>query len=342
MHKTINSLSSQLKRSLPFVAARGLWLLGTQRDIILAVGFSVWKEAFIQNFFKDQTVLFVDKARNIKLARSLLARKPVNCAIWSFKDEERGLPACVFDGLKTMRIEDGFVRSLGRGIDHQPPWSLCLDEQGMYFDASGPSDFEQLCSLFEVRDFTPELQNDADRTMQLLLKLSISKYNNLSDGTTRSAPQYQKGAVLVLGQVEDDRSITRNQTAISTNRELIARAVADHPDGPIYFKQHPDCLGERRRPGYVDLDGEAQIMEVDRSVAITDAISAVDRVYTISSLGGFEALMRDKHVITFGCPFYAGWGLTDDHVDFPRRTRRLDLLFSSPYCETCDLTNDGS
>jgi capsular polysaccharide export protein len=30
-------------------------------------------------------------------------------------------------------------------------------------------------------------------------------------------------------------------------------------------------------------------------------------------------------VATYGAPFYAGWGLTEDRVSLPRRTRRLTL-----------------
>ena len=49
----------------------------------------------------------------------------------------------------------------------------------------------------------------------------------------------------------------------------------------------------------------------------------------MTSLAGFEALMRGKAVTTWGTPFYAGWGLTDDRAPCgahsPRRTRRRTL-----------------
>ena len=35
--------------------------------------------------------------------------------------------------------------------------------------------------------------------------------------------------------------------------------------------------------------------------------------------------MRGIEVHTYGGPFYAGWGLTHDRVDFPRRKARLSL-----------------
>ncbi|HFC6376652.1 TPA: capsular polysaccharide biosynthesis protein, partial [Neisseria meningitidis] len=42
-------------------------------------------------------------------------------------------------------------------------------------------------------------------------------------------------------------------------------------------------------------------------------------------LTGFEALLRGKKVSCYGLPFYAGWGLTQDLLPIPRRSRRLEL-----------------
>ena len=45
----------------------------------------------------------------------------------------------------------------------------------------------------------------------------------------------------------------------------------------------------------------------------------------MTSLSGFDALLRGKRVVVYGRPFYAGWGLTDDHLPIPRRQRQLSL-----------------
>jgi capsular polysaccharide export protein len=45
----------------------------------------------------------------------------------------------------------------------------------------------------------------------------------------------------------------------------------------------------------------------------------------MTSLVGFEALLREKRVFTYGLPFYAGWGLTQDYVPHARRSRKLKL-----------------
>jgi capsular polysaccharide export protein len=54
-------------------------------------------------------------------------------------------------------------------------------------------------------------------------------------------------------------------------------------------------------------------------------IEAVDEVHTITSLAGFEALLRGRRVVVHGQPFYAGWGLTEDLAPLSRRGRTLSL-----------------
>ena len=58
---------------------------------------------------------------------------------------------------------------------------------------------------------------------------------------------------------------------------------------------------------------------------IIDCLNACDRLATLTSLSGFEALMRGKVVSVYGRPFYAGWGLTEDRMSFERRGRQISL-----------------
>jgi len=53
-------------------------------------------------------------------------------------------------------------------------------------------------------------------------------------------------------------------------------------------------------------------------------LNQIDEVHTLTSLTGFEALLRNISVSVWGQPFYAGWGLTIDHApQLPRRGRNL-------------------
>ena len=75
-------------------------------------------------------------------------------------------------------------------------------------------------------------------------------------------------------------------------------------------------MGEAAR--YVDL--------VLPDASIDDLLNNVDAVHVLTSLTGFEALLRGREVITHGQPFYAGWGLTRDLAEpIARRNRVLTL-----------------
>ena len=54
-------------------------------------------------------------------------------------------------------------------------------------------------------------------------------------------------------------------------------------------------------------------------------LDGADALHTMTSLAGFEALLRGVPVTTYGLPFYAGWGLTSDHSSAPRRGRSLTV-----------------
>jgi capsular polysaccharide export protein len=76
------------------------------------------------------------------------------------------------------------------------------------------------------------------------------------------------------------------------------------PEAFIVYKAHPDVVSGVR-------DGGAAPQEADltaRSGDILQWIGWADRVETMTSLAGFEALLRGKAVGVHGAPFYAGWG----------------------------------
>src|SRR3546814_20655393 len=55
-------------------------------------------------------------------------------------------------GAGTVRIEDGFVRSVGLGSDLISPLSLVLDKQGTFFDHRQSSDIEDIHKNANISD----------------------------------------------------------------------------------------------------------------------------------------------------------------------------------------------
>src|SRR5690606_29499931 len=108
---------------------------------------------------------------------------------------------------------------------------------------------------------------------------------------------------------------------IRTNAGLVQAARADYPDAFLIYKNHPDVLAGNR-PGMLDASALDAVDATADGLDIIQCLDHADRLATLTSLSGFEALLRGKPVTTYGTPFFAGWGLTEDRVPSPRRTRR--------------------
>jgi capsular polysaccharide export protein len=111
-----------------------------------------------------------------------------------------------------------------------------------------------------------------------------------------------------------------------SNLDLLIRARALEGDAWIIYKPHPDVEAGHRK-GYIPTrDVLRYANEIALDAPILPLIAAVDALHVITSLAGFEALLRGKSVTAHGTPFYAGWGLTNDLAPVPsRRTRGRSL-----------------
>lgn len=221
-----------------------------------------------------------------------------------------------------VRIEDGFFHSCGLGSDMIAPRSQVIDRRGLYFDASRPSD---LSVLLNETQFTDAELVRAAALRKLVNELGITKYN-----LGRRAPGWTvptgKLVALVPGQVADDASIRLGTGSLSTADALLQEVRAQRPNAFIIYKPHPDVLSGNRS-GLIDAKRLADV--VDTTSDLLSLIDIADEVHTLSSLAGFDALMRNKAVFTYGMPFYAGWGLTNDALaplPWRERTLTLDML----------------
>lgn len=240
---------------------------------------------------------------------------------WAGKESETTRQAAAaFDG-PTVRIEDGFIRSRGLGSDFFGALSVALDDQGVYYD---PSRASRLESLIAAGEPPPERLARAARLRARVVDAGLSKYNLKGDGAPADWPT-DRERLLVVGQVENDRSILLGcGPDIRTNSALVQAARRDHPDAFLIWRNHPDVLAGNR-PGLLDASAMSEVDAVADGLDIVDCLNACDRLATLTSLSGFEALLRGKRVSVYGRPFYAGWGLTEDQLDFPRRGRAASL-----------------
>jgi capsular polysaccharide export protein len=272
----------------------------------VASGMRLWKRGAVQKFygggggvrFRD------DPARASALAERL--ERPL--LVWAGKATDQHRAAHRYE------VEDGFLRSRGLGADLVPPLSLARDGSGIYYDPTRPSDLE---ALIAASPSLPEGElRRAEQLASTLVAQRLSKYN-IATGAPPDLPRGHR--ILVPGQVEDDASIRLGCDAVATNRALLHATRAANPDAVIVYKPHPD-VEAGLRPGALE---DAELARLADAVASrTDPatlIALCDEVWTMTSLLGFEALLRGKPVTCLGAPFYAGWGLTRDRGRIPAR-----------------------
>ena len=239
---------------------------------------------------------------------------------WAGKESEPIRIAAAATTAPTVRMEDGFIRSRGLGSDFHGALSVALDDQGVYYDATRPSRLE---SLIEAGGLDEAALARASALRERIVEAGLSKYN--IRGEAPAGWPSDRERLLVVGQVENDKSIALGCTDIRTNSGLVEAARRDFPDAFLIYRNHPDVMAGNR-PGLLDAHALDAVDAVADDLDIIDCLNACDRLATLTSLSGFEALMRNKAVSVYGRPFYAGWGLTDDHAGpYPRRTRRITL-----------------
>ncbi|HDS1736321.1 capsular polysaccharide biosynthesis protein [Pseudomonas sp. BP8] len=219
-------------------------------------------------------------------------------------------------GKPVLTLEDGFVRSVGLGAD-EPPLSLIVDDVGVYYDASQPSRLEQLIA-------TPLTPQQTERALALQGQwqaLRISKYNEARIDT----PQLPDDCVLVADQTCADASL--QGAGVEDFAAMLEAALARYPQSTVLLKVHPDVVAGRKS-GHFDLDALAsnpRVRVLAENIHPAELLPRMRAVFVMTSQLGFDALLWNVPVHTWGMPFYAGWGLTDDRLLAPSRRHPVPL-----------------
>lgn len=295
--------------------------------IVYALNFSTWKRPLVRQCFPGSRVRFISDTNTVPASSTL--------AVWGMKPIHTRLAPNV----ATLRLEDGFLRSVGLGADLIRPMSWVVDSRGMYYDATRASDLEHLLA---TTDFTPEMLARAAALRQRIVDQGLTKYN--IGATTWQRPPGATTVILVPGQVESDASLAYGAPQIRTNIDLLQAVRRANPSAHIVYKPHPDVQAGLRLRGMGEQDAHRWCDELVTDVAMQVLLDAVDEVHVLTSLAGFEALLRGRSVTCFGQPFYAAWGLTRDMVPTERRNRPLTLdalIFSALIAYPLYLSRSG-
>lgn len=294
-------------------------LFRTNRTICAASGMAWWKRDAMRVFLWDglRSPPFMKAEPALRRAKATGGR----LAIWPSRVPASAVSAAARQGTPLIRIEDGFLRSRGLGAALHPPGSVVADASGIYYDAHAASDLE---TILATHAFPPELLDRARRLRERICGSGVTKYGS-ADGPVIDLPA-GKRTVLAVGQVEDDLSVRLGGAGVTGNLDFLKRVRQAEPEAWIVYRPHPDVQAGHRA-GHLS---DAAVLEhadgIDDGSPLMQLVQSVDDVHVLSSLTGFEALMRGRPVTVHGMPFYAGWGLTRDLAPpNGRRGRKLSI-----------------
>lgn len=286
-------------------------------NTVYALGFSTWKQQLLEQFLANTKVIAVKS----------LAQLPQDAvlAVWGHRAINNA--ALLSErNIKVISVEDGFLRSVGLGADFQVrPLSWVIDQRGIYYDATVVSDLEYLLQTY---CFSPAELQRAEQLRSSIVANGLTKYNIGSQSLItllNRLERLKKTIILVPGQVETDASLAFGAPQIRQNLTLLQAVRAANPHAYLIYKPHPDVVAGLRAQGQHEEQVHHWCDEVITDIAMDKLLNCVSEVHLLTSLAGFEALLRGKKVVCYGQPFYAGWGLTTDKFPIARRTRRLSL-----------------
>ena len=280
---------------------------------VQAFGFTPWKQRNLCRFLAGSEVRYPMPWMTPDTTIDAVA-------VWGRRGKPRVLRAADRRRLPTLHVEDGFLRSVGLGADLIDPISWVVDGRGMYYDATVPSDLEHL--LFDGQ-WSVLQRERAAQLRQRLVGAAITKYNLQAASWQR--PNGIQRVVLVVGQVESDASIRFGAPGLCTNLGLLQAVRVAEPEAYLVYKPHPDVTAGLCRAGVGEEIAQRCCDEVLTSGSIDQLFTQIDALHVLTSLAGFEGLLRGVEVHCWGLPFYAGWGLTRDRETCSRRGRSLSL-----------------
>ena len=288
-----------------------------------------------------QTLWIYRKVLRHSLLPSFLAK--------NYRDKERvqvgwgarasgmaALDAARRPGGRLLLLEDSFVRSIrpGRG---GAVYGIIADSQGIHYRSMGGSDLLQsLETGLPVGWMNTDNSGDPVKLMARFRETGASKYNWFP-GEYCDKPSPTEPGILVVDQSRGDASIRHGGLTMSDFEKMLRAALDECHGAPVYVRAHPDHLFRKKHscfpPGLLR-DSRVKLLSPDLSPA--QCFSFCHTVMVGSSIMGMEALIHGKKVVTYGRPFFAGRGLTEDRMaGASRRALGVAELFEAAYLRYC-------
>lgn len=199
-------------------------------------------------------------------------------------------------------------------LEETPKQSYALNRIRHSHYGDGPSELEAwltACALTQ-----PQLER-AGALRSRLISACLTRTSRDNGQWTRPSGTGRVALAACLG--EEDEALFDSQIDYLTEGRLLKAARSHEPSS--YLIYHTNKLaGSNPTPETLSICD--CILEGALSLQL---LKQADSVHVGSSPIGLLALMLGLDVITWGTPFYAGWGLTRDAHSFPWRQRVLSL-----------------
>jgi len=219
-------------------------------------------------------------------------------------------------GIPLLLLEDAFVRSMRPG-QTGAVYGLLADSQGMHYAEAGRSDLLTALRTRSAAGWMAEqahAPHEVAALMERFRQLGVSKYNWFPGEFSEPAGEWPEG-ILVVDQTRGDASLRYGGLGPPDFERMVLAAFDEAEACPVYLRGHPDhvmrgkssCLPER-------LLRDKRIRFLSPTLPPSRCFPFCRAVFCVGSLMGMEALIHGCKVVTFGHPFYAGRGLTDDRA----------------------------
>ena len=289
-------------------------------------------------YFNKQTPSFfyLEKMIECKIKRSIAGVD--GTLIWGTAitpDKHKVLKKTLEHGLPLFIAEDAFIRSIDVAVNNAAALSCIVDHTGVFYSANMGSIIKKLLDSEWV--ITAQEKNTSRKAIDFIVANCISKYNLINHKELNfNKDRKYDSVVLALDQRRGDQSVSNSDSNASTFKRMLSDAIRENDNSLILVKIHPEAFVGKSSGYFVHLankDLEERIMVLDKKVNPISLLKSVDKVYTVSSQMGLEALMCGKTVFSYGWSFYAGRGVTIDRQLKRKKMkpRGLEEIFYASY-----------
>ena len=223
-------------------------------------------------------------------------------------------------GKERLIVEDGLLVCDRNNSAFRQKLSITFDSIAAWSDNAGVT--SHLETLLETGGVLK--RNETARVTKIInryVEERLSRYNHLPDVKLKVGSA-DRPKILLIDSVKVKDASEKAVELQKQFKEMVRDVIAAYPDHDILVKT------ELPKSRYIPVNMHAHLPHVyfiDFNVHLRSLLDSAEKVFVVNAPEGYEALLLGKEVHCYGKAFYAGWGLTTDHVELPARTAKRSV-----------------